>query len=85
MCALRRLCRFARLCAFGGLCRLRRDYHCVAAITHAQRALPRHSRHYCTRGAEASPTATSLAKAIMIVDADQAPAEGQYLAEGDED
>ena len=60
MCALRRLChfvrlcRFVRLCAFGGWCALCAGYCCVAAITarrantHAQRALLRQRRYYCS-------------------------------------
>ena len=65
--------RWRVVCAFAG-------YRCVAIITHAQRALPRHSRHHCTRGAEASPTATSLAIAILIVNAYQRARECQYLS-----
>ena len=49
-------------------------------ITHAQRALLRHSRYHCTRGAEASPTATSLLIAILIINAYQRTRECQYLA-----
>ena len=41
-------------------------------------------RHHRTASATTSPQATSLAKAIMIVYPHQTPAEGEYLAEGDQ-
>ena len=39
------LCHSVRLYAIGELCVLCAGYCDVVAITHAQRALPRHSRH----------------------------------------
>ena len=77
MCALRRLCCFARLCAFGELCRLRRGYRYAVAITSQQ-------EHYPRSACFTSPTATSLAIAVVVVYPYQTPAEGEYLAEGNE-
>ena len=69
MCALRRLCHFVRLCAFSGLCRLRRGYRCLTATTHAQRALLRRRRRNLALCATPPPAGTSLAIAILIVNA----------------
>ena len=82
-----------KLCACGGLCRLCRggapaagcvgDAEVVCALgagTIHRSLASHHPRAACIT----SPTATSLAIAVFVVDADEGTSEGQYLTEGDE-
>ena len=50
----------------------------------ASRRLPLHSSHHPRKACITSPTATSLAIAVLVVDPYQTPAEGEYFAKGDE-
>ena len=50
----------------------------------ASRRLPLHSSHHPRKACITSPTATSLAIAVLVVNTDQTAAEGEYFAEGDE-
>ena len=74
-----------KLCALWAGCVASRGYRCVAAITHASRALLRSKSDItATLPQSPRPWATSLAVAVFVVDADEGASEGQYLAEGDE-
>ena len=77
------MCAMRKLCALWAGCVASRGYRCVAAITHASRALLR-SKSDITAALPPSPRpwATSLAVAVFVVDADEGAREGQYLAEG---
>ena len=50
----------------------------------ALRRLPLRSSHHPRKACITSPTATSLAIAVFIVNTDQTTAEGEYFAKGDE-
>ena len=50
----------------------------------ALRRLPLRSSHHPRKACITSPTATSLAIAVLVVYADQGAAEGEYFAKGDE-
>ena len=63
---------------------LQSSHHCSKSHHPRERALPRHCRHHCTKGAITSPTATSLAIAVLVVNTDQTTAESEYFAKGDE-
>ena len=74
-----------KLCALWAGCVASRGYRCVAAITHASRALLRSKSDItATLPPSPRPWATSLAVAVFVINADERASEGQYLAEGDE-
>ena len=50
----------------------------------ASRRLLLHSSHHPRKACITSPTATSLAIAVLVVNTDQTTAEGEYFAESDE-
>ena len=50
----------------------------------ALRRLPLRSSHHPRKACITSPTATSLAIAVLVVDTDQTTAESEYFAKGDE-
>lgn len=50
----------------------------------ALRRLPLRSSHHPRKACITSPTATSLAIAVFIVNTDQTTAEGEYFAKGNE-